>query len=242
MVWWASEKASKRETDRSKYASRTSPLFGPRTPPIKPKRKIHYVLKGSCPKSLSDGYRPTSHIAAKRSETRVRRTSCSTPESMPRNHYSRPDPFSVDFGRETPKFRFEFCRGFLGGFFPPVFSKEKGPKNPPKNPPQNSQGTLFGKIPRGFLQKPFLDSINKGRNATGENPDTSRGPNSLLSSQKKGPNSLPTACIYIYAVELKTGPRFGVSSVKNWSKSSVKNWSNFFLLFFPQFYSVFWHF
>ena len=44
---------------------------------------------------------------------------------------------------------------------------------------------------------------------------------------------------YIYAVELKTGPRFGVSSVKNWSKSSVKNWSNFFLLFFPQFYSVF---
>ena len=44
--------------------------------------------------------------------------------------------------------------------------------------------------------------------------------------------------IYIYAVELKTGPRFGVSSVKNWSKSSVKNWSNFFLLFFPQFYSV----
>ena len=41
--------------------------------------------------------------------------------------------------------------------------------------------------------------------------------------------------IYIYPVELKTGPRFGVSSVKNWSKSSVKNWSNFFLLFFPSF-------
>ena len=33
--------------------------------------------------------------------------------------------------------------------------------------------------------------------------------------------------IYIYAVELKTGPRFGVSSVKNWSKSRVKNWSKF---------------
>ena len=48
--------------------------------------------------------------------------------------------------------------------------------------------------------------------------------------------------IYIYAVELKTGPRFGASSVKNWSKSSVKNWSNFFLLFFAQFYSVFWAF
>ena len=48
--------------------------------------------------------------------------------------------------------------------------------------------------------------------------------------------------IYIYAVELKTGPRFGVSSVKNWSKSSVKNWSNFFFAVFPQFYSVFWAF
>ena len=45
--------------------------------------------------------------------------------------------------------------------------------------------------------------------------------------------------IYICAVELKTGPRFGVSSVKHWSKSSVKNWSNFLLLFFPQLYSVF---
>ena len=38
--------------------------------------------------------------------------------------------------------------------------------------------------------------------------------------------------IYIYAVELKTGPRFGVSSVKNWSKSSVKNWSKFFFAVF----------
>ena len=45
--------------------------------------------------------------------------------------------------------------------------------------------------------------------------------------------------IYIYVVELKTGPRFGVSSVKNWSKSSVKNWSKFFVHCFPYFYSVF---
>ena len=37
--------------------------------------------------------------------------------------------------------------------------------------------------------------------------------------------------IYIYAVESKTGPRFGVSSVKSWSKSSVKNWSKFFTAF-----------
>ena len=41
-----------------------------------------------------------------------------------------------------------------------------------------------------------------------------------------------TRNIYIYAVELKTGPRFGVSSVKNWSKSSVKNWSKFFFAVF----------
>ena len=41
--------------------------------------------------------------------------------------------------------------------------------------------------------------------------------------------------IYIYAVELKTGPRFGVSSVKNRSKSSVKNWSKFFFHCLPIF-------
>ena len=48
--------------------------------------------------------------------------------------------------------------------------------------------------------------------------------------------------IHIYAVELKTGPRFGVPSVKNWSKSSVKNWSKFFFTVLPHFYSVFWAF
>ena len=49
--------------------------------------------------------------------------------------------------------------------------------------------------------------------------------------------------IYIYAVELKTGPRFGVSSVKNWSKSSVKNWSKFFFCcFFPSVIVFFGHF
>ena len=53
-----------------------------------------------------------------------------------------------------------------------------------------------------------------------------------------------TAYIYIYthAVELKTGPRFEVSSVKNWSKPSVKSWSKFFFTVFPHFYSVFWLF
>ena len=71
--------------------------------------------------------------------------------------FSRPDPCSVDFGREAPKFWFEFCRGFLGGFFPPVFSKEKGPTKSTKNPPKNSPRTLIGKIPLGFFQKPRLD-------------------------------------------------------------------------------------
>ena len=74
-----------------------------------------------------------------------------------RQYLSRPDPCSVDFGPETPKFRFENCRGFLGGFFPPFFPRKKARKNPPKNPPKNSLGTLFRKIPLGFLQKPFLD-------------------------------------------------------------------------------------
>ena len=32
---------------------------------------------------------------------------------------SRPDPCSVDLGRETPRFWFEVCRGFLCGFFVP---------------------------------------------------------------------------------------------------------------------------
>ena len=43
-------------------------------------------------------------------------------------------------------------------------------------------------------------------------------------------------CIYIYAVKLKTGPRFGGFKVKNWSKFKVKNWSKFlFSLFSPNF-------
>ena len=71
---------------------------------------------------------------------------------------SRPDSCSVDFGRETPKFRFEFCCGFLGGFFPPNFPRKRAPKNPPKNPPQNSPGNLFRKIPLGLLQKPSLEN------------------------------------------------------------------------------------
>ena len=47
---------------------------------------------------------------------------------------------------------------FWVDFFLLFFSKEKGPKkSKKKNPRQNSPGNSFGKIPLGFLQKPFLD-------------------------------------------------------------------------------------
>ena len=41
---------------------------------------------------------------------------------------SRPDPCSVDFRREAPKFFFFFCCGFWGGFYRPFFPKENPPK------------------------------------------------------------------------------------------------------------------
>ena len=54
-----------------------------------------------------------------------------------------------------------------------------------------------------------------------------RGPATDIHSSCGGLRGVSHACMYIYRV--KIGPRFGVSSVKNWSKSSVKNWSNFSL-------------
>ena len=44
--------------------------------------------------------------------------------------FSRADPCSVDFGRKTPKFRFEFC-GFFWWIFSSTFSKEKSTKKSP---------------------------------------------------------------------------------------------------------------
>ena len=40
-------------------------------------------------------------------------------------------------------------------------SRTKARKNPPKNPRQNSPGNSFGKIPLGFLQKPFLEKFTE---------------------------------------------------------------------------------
>ena len=55
-------------------------------------------------------------------------------------------------------------------------------------------------------------------------------------------NELCPIYIYIYIVELKTGPRFGVSSVKIGPSLVLKTGPRFFALFFPHFYSVFWVF
>ena len=84
---------------------------------------------------------------------------CDTPFCyVSRDNCSRPDPCSVDFGPETPKFCFENCRGFWVDFFLLFFPRKKARKNPPKNPRQNSPGNSVGKIPLGFLQNPFLDN------------------------------------------------------------------------------------
>ena len=50
---------------------------------------------------------------------------------------TRPDPCSVDFGREAPKPRFEFYRGFLGGSFLLFFFQRESPQKSPqqKNSP-----------------------------------------------------------------------------------------------------------
>ena len=45
----------------------------------------------------------------------------------------------------------------------------------------------------------------------------------------------------MYAVKLKSGPRFGGFKIKKWSKFKVKKWSKFFYCF-PHFYRVFWAF
>ena len=60
---------------------------------------------------------------------------------------------------KLPNSDLNFAVDFLVDFFLLFFPRKKARKNPPKNPPQNSPGTLFGKIPLGFLQKPFLDIL-----------------------------------------------------------------------------------
>ena len=58
---------------------------------------------------------------------------------------------------KLPKSDLNFAVDLGVDFFSCLFQGKRPEKNPPK-PPQNSLGTLFGKIPLGFLQKPFLDN------------------------------------------------------------------------------------
>ena len=53
------------------------------------------------------------------------------------------------------KIAVDFWVDFLVLFFP----RKKARKNPPKNPRQFSPGNSVGKIPLGFLQKPFLEHL-----------------------------------------------------------------------------------
>ena len=62
-----------------------------------------------------------------------------------RPEFLKVESLQCGFGRETPKFRFEFWRGFFGGFFPPIFSKEEGPKKSTKKSPT--------KFTRDFVRK-----------------------------------------------------------------------------------------
>ena len=74
------------------------------------------------------------------------------------NNLSRPDPCSVDFGRETPKFLFKNCRGFFGGFFPPVLCpRKKARKNPQKKIHSKIHpGLCSEKFPSDFCRSLFL--------------------------------------------------------------------------------------
>ena len=66
---------------------------------------------------------------------------------------ARPDPCSVDFGSKAPKFRSQFCCGFLGWIFSSLsFPRRKARKNPPKNPPHNPPRNLLGKFPSDFCR------------------------------------------------------------------------------------------
>ena len=86
-----------------------------------------------------------------------------TPENLIENNYqrgnfSRLDPCSVEFGPETPKFRFENCRGFLGGFFLRFGARKKARKKSTKKSTAKFTREFGQKIPLGYLQKPSLDN------------------------------------------------------------------------------------
>ena len=53
----------------------------------------------------------------------------------------------------------EFCEGFFGGFFGPVFLEKTGGKNPPKNPRQFSNQNLGVSGPKSTLQGFGLEEL-----------------------------------------------------------------------------------
>ena len=61
---------------------------------------------------------------------------------------------------------------------------------------------------------------------------------------KLGPDNDTTANrdIYIYAVKLKSGPRFGVLKLNSGPSLKLKSGPSFFFIVFPPFYSIFGHF
>ena len=77
------------------------------------------------------------------------------------NNLSRPDPCSVEFWPRNSQIPIWILLWIFWWIFPPAF------ENPPRIPRKNSPGTLFEKIPLGFLQTPFLDTLcEKPQNAT----------------------------------------------------------------------------
>ena len=76
--------------------------------------------------------------------------------------FSRPDPCSVDFGRETPKLCFEFAVDFVDFFLVFLQGKRPNPKSTKKNMPRKIiefAGKFVRKIPLGFLLNQFLDDF-----------------------------------------------------------------------------------
>ena len=62
----------------------------------------------------------------------------------------------MDFRRESPKFWFEFCCGFWGGFFLSVFRKEDGPKKSTKKSPTKFTQSFVRKNSPRILSGPVL--------------------------------------------------------------------------------------
>ena len=72
---------------------------------------------------------------------------------------SRPDPCSVWI--LTAKLTNSDLNFLAVDFSSCVFQAKRPKQIPSKNPTKKSPGTLFGKIPLGFLQKPCLENVRR---------------------------------------------------------------------------------